>query len=86
MKKRLLAAAVAGAVMLSAGAQAQDTAAPGQAGGDVCESNTPESARTASRPDLKSGPATGPDPPPYFLLFPRGDHSTISAFGPFSVT
>lgn len=28
MKKRLLAAAVAGAVMLSAGAQAQDTAAP----------------------------------------------------------
>lgn len=29
MKKRLLAAAVAGAVMLSAGAQAQDTAAPG---------------------------------------------------------
>ncbi|HCB1413690.1 TPA: hypothetical protein MYO13_001815 [Klebsiella variicola subsp. variicola] len=28
MKKRLLAAAVAGAVMLSAGAQAQDSAAP----------------------------------------------------------
>lgn len=28
MKKRLLAAAVTGAVMLSAGAQAQDTAAP----------------------------------------------------------
>lgn len=28
MKKRLLAAAVAGAVILSAGAQAQDTAAP----------------------------------------------------------
>ncbi|MVY94756.1 bifunctional glucose-1-phosphatase/inositol phosphatase, partial [Enterobacteriaceae bacterium 8376wD7] len=28
MKKRLLAAAVAGAVMLSAGALAQDTAAP----------------------------------------------------------
>ena len=55
-------------------------------GRDVCESNTPESARTASRPDLKSGPATGPDPPPYFLLFPRSDHSTISAFGPFSVT
>lgn len=46
MKKRLLAAAVAGAVMLSAGAQAQDTAAGGvsAAAGADHESSQPACA------------------------------------------